>query len=129
MADLINRVYVIVDGEEIEANSIDQKISGNKAVVKVMNRRNRAKGHHHGVPDITLSLTFPNDLEISNRFATMLADNTTFSTMVEGEAESGDTYTRTYLDCEIYDFSAGGREGSAEEISVEIGALDFIDVS
>lgn len=126
MSEIVSRVYVEVDGEVIEANSISEKVSGNKEPVRVMNRRNRAKGHHHGVPEFSLSLSFPADLDLSHRFEKMLVNNTQFSTTVEAEGEDGTTQTTTYLDCEVYEVSKDGREGSAQELSVDVTALDVV---
>lgn len=127
MADLVDRVYADIDGEQIEAESIDVRISGNKSPVKVMNRRNRAIGHHQGVPDIAITLTFPNDLDLSTQFGNLLKNGTLFTVTEEMESQSGAVAARSYLDCQVYDFSAAGREGSSQMITVEIGSLDYYD--
>lgn len=127
MSDLIDRVYADIDGEQIEAESIDVRISGNKSPVKVMNRRNRAIGHHRGVPDIALTLTFPNDADIQTQFTKLLKDGTLFTVTEEMESQGGVISGRVFLDCEVYDFSAAGREGANQMITVEIGALDYFE--
>lgn len=125
MAELVNRVYIDVDGEVIEAAGIDENIRGNKELVRVMNRRNRAIGHHHGVPEYGISVTFPADLELTLKFSKMLRNNTLFTVTVEDEGSDGTTRSRSYLDCEIYDISKSSKEGSSQEISLEITALDM----
>lgn len=127
MADIVNRVYLDLDGEVIEANSIDEKISGNKELVRVMNRRNRGIGHHHGVPEFALTVAFPADHDLGTKFVKMLTDNTQFSTVVEAEAESGAAKTTSYLQCEIYEIGKAGKEGSSQEITLDITALDCVE--
>lgn len=127
MADLVDRAFVDVDGEQIECESIDVRITGNKAPVKVMNRENRAKGHHAGVPDIAITLTFPQDLDLTTRFGQMLKDKTRFTVTEEAQGESGAVSGASYLDCEVYDVSASAREGANKMLTVEIGALDWIE--
>lgn len=124
MADIVNRVYCEIDGEVIEANSIDEKISGNKEVVRAMNRRNRGIGHHHGVPEFAITLTFTADHDLQTRFVKLLTDNTQFSVVVEAEGESGVSKTTNYVDCEVYEVGKSGKEGAAQEFTVDITALD-----
>ena len=127
MSDLVDRVYADGAGEQIEAESIDERISGNKSPVKVMNRRNRAIGHHRGVPDIALTLTFPDNHDLSTKFADLLKNNTQFTDTTERESQGGSVKGRVFLDCEVYDFSLAGREGANAMITVEVGALDYFD--
>lgn len=127
MAELVDRVYVELNGETIDAMSIDEKVTGNKEPKKVMNRKNRAIGHKHGVPDISLSIEFPADHDLSTKFLKALADNTLFTTTVEAEGEAGTVKTTSYLDCEIYEVNKSGKEGDGHSITLEVQALDFIE--
>jgi len=127
MADIVDRIHVDIEGEVIEADSIEMKISGNKEPIKVMNRRNRAIGHKHGVPDIAFTLEFPYDLNLETKFKRALANNTQFTTTTEAEGQSGATKITTYKGCEVYDYSESGKTGDNATISLEVGALDFGD--
>jgi hypothetical protein len=127
MAEIVDRVYVELNGETIDANSIDEKITGNKEPVKVMNRKNRAVSHKHGVPDIALTIEFPMDQDLTTKFKQALANNTRFTTTVEAEGEDGTSKTTSYLDCEIYEVNVSAKEGDGASISLEVQALDFVE--
>lgn len=125
--ELVDRVYIEVNGDTIDAESIDEDLSGNKDLVKAMTRRNRAIGHHHGVPDFGISVTFANNKDLKSKFTRMLKNNTRFTTVVEEQGEGGTSETRSYLDCEIYSIKNSSKEGSAQSITLDIKALDLDD--
>lgn len=127
MAELVDRAYIEVNGEVIDAISIDEKLSGNKEPVKVMNRRNRPIGHRHGVPEIPLTIEFPMDLDLQSRFRRMMAANTRFTSTVEYQGENGTTTTCSYLDCEVYEVGVSSKEGDNTTITLEVQALDWVE--
>ena len=122
MASIVDRAYIEINGEIIDASSIDDNVSGNKEPHKVMNKRNRSPGHKHGMPEFTISAEFPMDADVQTDFVKLLTDNAGFTSVIEYDGGQ----TVSYLDCEIYEVSKASKEGDSPQITVEITALDRV---
>ena len=57
--EYVGAVVLEWDGREIECASVSSDISTGKRIVKVMNRKARARGHSKGIPDFKLSVEVP----------------------------------------------------------------------
>ncbi|MCB6182312.1 phage tail protein [Leeia sp. TBRC 13508] len=56
-------VVLEVDGKEVEVVSVDPQVNTGRKLVKTMNRSRRAKGFARGIPEYTLKVTVPVDLD------------------------------------------------------------------
>lgn len=129
MAEIVDRAYLEIDGEIIDCDSIDDKVTGNKEPRKVMNRQNRPIAHKHGQPEYSISAEFPMDLALSTKFNRLLEENTSFTTTIEYSGQDGSSRIVSYLKCEVYEVNASAKEGDSATISLEIGSLDRIETN
>lgn len=129
MADLCDRAYLIIDGNEIECDSIDCETDPATEPRETMNRKNRASGYKRGVPKFNLSCEFPVDFDVEDLKSDLeqkALRGETFEAYVEIESQGGVSSVHGYLDCMIKTDKISAKTGDGVNRSIEFVALDKI---
>lgn len=120
--EYVHRVFLNIEGTELEAEESSYRASKEQEAVATMNRQNRAKGFIRGIPSFELTLTIPlNQDGHAVDLDRLFLDDTLFDVKMTYEGGA----VRQFKDCSISDLDNASRVNESTKTTLTAQALDM----